>query len=70
MENGKVSVVIPTYNRMNTLKDAIDSVFNQSYKNVEIIIVNDNGEAIEVPGLENSIFRRIFLQWLKLIPAP
>ncbi|SHH14430.1 glycosyltransferase family 2 protein [Virgibacillus chiguensis] len=37
----KVSVVIPTHNRANLLKNAVDSVIKQTYKNLEIIIVSD-----------------------------
>lgn len=37
-----VSVVIPTYKRSDMLLDAIESVKNQTYKNIEIIIVDDN----------------------------
>jgi glycosyltransferase involved in cell wall biosynthesis len=37
----KVSVIIPTYNRFNCLLDSIKSVLNQTYKNIEIIVVND-----------------------------
>lgn len=37
-----VSVVIPTYSRNTTLCKAIDSVINQTYKNLEIIVVDDN----------------------------
>jgi len=37
-----VSVGIPTYNRIDGLKRALDSVLSQSYKNLEIIISNDN----------------------------
>lgn len=36
-----VSVVIPTYNRFEYLLDAIKSVQNQTYSNIEIIVVND-----------------------------
>ncbi len=37
----KVSVIIPTYNRFSCLLNAIKSVKNQTYKNIEIIVVND-----------------------------
>jgi len=37
----KVSVIIPTYNRFTYLLHAIESVKNQTYKNIEIIVVND-----------------------------
>lgn len=39
-----VSVVMPTYRRDNTLRRAIGSVLEQTYRNLEVIIVNDNGE--------------------------
>jgi teichuronic acid biosynthesis glycosyltransferase TuaG len=37
----KVSVVIPTYNRFKYLLNTINSVKQQTYKNIEIIVVND-----------------------------
>lgn len=42
-----VSVVIPTYKRSSTLRRAIDSVLYQTYPNIEIIVVDDNGKASE-----------------------
>ena len=40
-ENFKVSIVIPIYNSQDYLEECIISVLNQSYKNTEIILVND-----------------------------
>lgn len=37
----KVSVIIPTYNRFKYLLNSINSIRNQTYKNIEIIVVND-----------------------------
>jgi glycosyltransferase involved in cell wall biosynthesis len=41
MNHKKVSVIIPAYNQANFLGDAIQSVLNQTYKDFELIIVND-----------------------------
>ena len=41
IHNDLVSVVIPSYNRFEFLQKAIDSILNQTYKNFEIIVVND-----------------------------
>jgi glycosyltransferase involved in cell wall biosynthesis len=37
-----VSIVLPTYKRAHVLKSAIHSILNQTYTNLELIIVDDN----------------------------
>lgn len=39
-----VSVVMPTYRRDDTLRRAIESVLGQTYRNLELVVVNDNGD--------------------------
>ncbi len=45
-----VSVVIPTYNRSNSIMKTLESVINQTYRDLEIIVVddgsNDNTESL------------------------
>jgi glycosyltransferase involved in cell wall biosynthesis len=36
-----ISIIIPTHNRSGMLLRAVDSVFNQSFKDFELIIVDD-----------------------------
>lgn len=48
----KVSIVLPVYNRKILLKRAVQSILNQSYKNYEVIIVDDGSE----DKVENYLF--------------
>ena len=43
----KLSVIVPVYNVYPYLRECLDSIINQSYKNLEIIIVNDASPYIE-----------------------
>ena len=51
----KVSVIIPTYKRPDTLTRAIDSVLKQSYNNVEAIVVDDNNPDTEGRQLTEAV---------------
>lgn len=42
-----VSILVPTYNRKWLLPRTLDSLLKQSYKNIEIILVNDFGEDVQ-----------------------
>ncbi|MEI7604223.1 MAG: glycosyltransferase family 2 protein [bacterium] len=45
--NPLISVIILTKDKLNLLKDAVDSVLNNSYKNFELIIVSNNSKEKE-----------------------
>lgn len=61
----KISVIIPFFDEINLLTRAINSVLHQTYKNFEIIIINDNpdkkGEILEIKKkFNNKLIKYIF----------
>lgn len=42
--SAKVSVCIPAYNNEEYIKDTIDAILNQTYKDLELVIVDDNSK--------------------------
>ena len=51
MNKPTVSVIIPSYNRYEYLARAIESVHNQTYKDIEIIVINDGSTQKEYKEL-------------------
>jgi glycosyltransferase involved in cell wall biosynthesis len=49
----KVSVIVPTYNRASMLKEAIQSVLDQTYADYEIIVLDD-GSTDNTRGVVNA----------------
>lgn len=43
-----ISIVVPIYNKKNTLESCIKSIINQTYKNIEIILVDDGSQDISL----------------------
>jgi glycosyltransferase involved in cell wall biosynthesis len=58
MDNELISVIIPTYNRVQLLKRAVASVIDQSYRNIELIIVDD-GSTDDTSSFVRSVNRDI-----------
>lgn len=65
IDNIKVSVVIPFYNRINLVKRAIKSVENQSHKNWELLLVND-GSTEDISEIKNYIQRNKKIKLIEL----
>lgn len=53
----RVSVVLPTYNQAEYLPQALDGVFNQTWRDYELIIVND-GSTDDTPRILEEYQRR------------
>ena len=48
-----VSVIIPTYNRASIVGKAIDSVLNQTYTNIQLIVIDDGSDDDTVTFIKN-----------------
>lgn len=55
--NNKVSIIIPCYNQAHLLPDAIESALGQTYKDIEVIVVNDGS-----PDNTSAVVKRYPIQ--------
>lgn len=55
--NPLITVAITTYNRPDTLRQALESVIHQSYKNLEILILDDCSKGIDTQNLIQKFMR-------------
>lgn len=52
---GKVSVIIPCYNAETTIVQCVQSVLNQSYRDLEMILIDDGSKDNTVQVLQNIL---------------
>ncbi len=60
----KVSILIPTFNRVDYLKEAINSAVNQTYPNIEILVLDDcsTDETIDISKAYTDIKNVTFIR--------
>jgi glycosyltransferase involved in cell wall biosynthesis len=56
INNSKISIIIPTYNRAKIISKAIKSCLEQTYNSIEIIIIDD---------CSNDNTKEVNLKWVK-----
>ena len=57
-EKPLVSVVIPCYNHEKFVQDCIQSVIDQTYENIELIIIDDGSKDSSVDKIKGMIAHR------------
>lgn len=57
----KVSVIMPCYNDGQYIREAIDSVKNQTYSNIEILVIDDGSDDKETCQILNQLPSDVFI---------
>ena len=50
-----ISIIITYYKKKNFIKKTLDSIFNQTYKNYEVIFVYDDEDKIDISFLKKLL---------------
>lgn len=56
--SGLVSVIIPTFNRRDTLPETLDSIWRQTYRPLEIILIDDGSTDGTIQFLQEHFFNQ------------
>ena len=64
----KISIVTSTYNSEKTVRDTLGSIYNQSYKNVELIIIDGNSKDKTLEIVRH--YEKLFQGRLRYISEP
>lgn len=66
----KVSVIVPVYNGAEHLRETLDSIFNQTFKEFELIVVDDGSSDKSVDIIKSYGGRVVFIQHKRNLGAP
>ena len=61
----KISVIVPAYNEEKRIKKCIDSILNQTYKNIEVIVINDGSTDNTLKVLDSISDSRLVVKTIK-----
>lgn len=56
-----VSILIPSYNHSNYIEEAINSVLNQTYSQIELIVIDDGSNDTSVSIIQNLKLKKEFI---------
>ena len=68
--NPLVSIIIPTYNRAEYLKRALKSVFSQTFKDFEVLVMDDGSTDNTLEIVESFKEERIKYEWAENFGGP